>query len=188
MRALLLLVLIAPLLCIAPRARAQIHRCTGEQGEPVFTDQPCGSAALAVTLSSGNAGLDAQSSAAGMADDGTRFAGTCPDSPEQVRERIEIAFDGDNPNALSGLFDWRGFSRRGADATLKEFRRWLKHPLVGVEFSGAADPSSAQPGDADYSPDAPSGLTVLTQSPGSATPEARSFRMTERGECWWLSF
>jgi hypothetical protein len=190
MRALLLLVLAIPLLCFARMAHAQIHRCTGAQGEPVFTDQPCGSAELAVNPSSDTLVHTGDADADGAPADGggTPIAATCPHTPEQVRERINIAFNEDNPNALAGLFDWRGFSRRSADAQLEEFGRWLKHPLVGVEFSSGADPSGAQPDDLDYAPENPSGLTVLTQSPGGFAPDTRSFAMTQRGGCWWLMF
>ncbi|HET9835058.1 MAG TPA: DUF4124 domain-containing protein [Rhodanobacteraceae bacterium] len=190
MRALLLLVLMIPLLCFARGAQAQIHRCTGARGEPVFTDQPCGAAELAVNPSSSKLDSNDQTDIPDTAADsgGTLIAATCPHSPEQVRDRIRIAFNDDNPNALAGLFDWRGFSHRSADAQLEEFGRWLKHPLVDVQFSGAMDPSGAQPDDLDYAPQNPSGLTVLTQSARDTTPDARSFGMTESGGCWWLSF
>lgn len=190
MRRLCLLTLLIPLLCFTHGAKAQIHRCIGAQGEPVFTDQPCGSGELSADAASGSlARTDpANATSTAPASSGTRIAATCPRSPQQVRDRISVAFNDDDPNALAGLFDWRGFSHQSADARLKDFSRWLKHPLVGVQFSGAADPSGAQPGDADYTPSDPSGLTVLTQMPGEPAPETRSFGMVERGGCWWLSF
>jgi len=190
MRALALLLLLVPLLCFARGAHAQIHRCIGAQGEPVFTDQPCGTAELSVDVASSPLDRSDQASATSAAPArlGTPLAATCPRSPEQVRDRIAVAFNDNNPNALAGLFDWRGFSHQSADARLKDFSRWLKHPLVGVRFSGAADPSGAQPDDADYTPSDPSGLTVLTQSSGEPAPETRSFGMVEKGGCWWLSF
>lgn len=196
MRALVLLVLLFPLLCFARGAEAQIHRCIGAQGEPVFTDQPCGSAELSVDVASGKLDRNdvpsststAPASGMALADSGTPLAATCPRSPQQVRDRIAVAFNDNNPNALAGLFDWRGFSHQGADARLKDFSRWLKHPLIGVQFSGAADPSGAQPGDADYTPSDPYSLTVLTQSSSELAPETRSFGVTEKGGCWWLSF
>lgn len=190
MRVFLLLVLIASPLCFARGAHAQIHHCIGAQGEPVFTDQPCGSAELSVNVQSDRLDGGDPTNATGAVpdDDGARIAATCPRSPQQIRERIAIAFNDDNPNALAGLFDWRGFSHQSADTQLKAFSRWLKRPLIGVEFSGAADPSGAQPGDADYTPSDPSGLTVLTQMSGEPAPETRSFGMVERGGCWWLSF
>jgi hypothetical protein len=183
MRALLLLLLAIPLLCVARCAHAQIHRCIGAQGEPVFTDQPCGSAELSVSVAGGGLDRDDQ----GNADDSPRSSGsliaaTCPRSPEEVRDRIAVAFNDDNPSALAGLFDWRGFSHASADARLKDFDRWLKHPLVGVQFTGAVDPSGARPDDLDYAPVNPSGLTVLTPS------DTRSFGLAQRGGCWWLSF
>jgi len=190
MRALLLLTLLVPLLCFARGAHAQVHRCIGAQGEPVFTDQPCGAAELSVDVASGplDRGDQASTMSAAPASSGTPIAATCPRSPEQVRDRIAVAFNDNDPNALAGLFDWRGFSHQSADARLKDFNRWLKQPLVGVRFSGAADPSGAQPDDADYTPSDPSGLIVLTQSSGELTAETRSFGMVEKGGCWWLSF
>lgn len=190
MRALLLLVFVIPLLCFARGAQAQIHRCIGPQGEPVFTDQPCGSAELSVDVTSGNLDHDDLANAASTAHagTGTRIAATCPRSPQQVRDRIAVAFNDNNPNALAGLFDWRGFSHTSANARLKDFSRWLKHPLIGVQFSGPPDPSGAQPGDADYAPSDPSSLTVLTQSSGDPAPQTRSFGVVEKGGCWWLMF
>jgi len=183
MRALLLLVLAVPLLCIARGAHAQIHRCIGARGEPVFTDQPCGSAELSASVVSGDLDRDAQANADDtMVQGGSLIAAACPQSPEEVRDSIAVAFNDDNVNALAGLFDWRGFSHAGADARLKDFTRWLRQPLVGVQFSGAADPSGARPDDLDYAPVDPSGLTVLTSS------DARSFGLAQRGGCWWLSF
>lgn len=189
MRALLLLALMVPVFCGARDAQAQIHRCIGAHGEPVFTDQPCGSAELSASLASGSPDHD-EAGAAGTASsgNGSSIAATCPHSPEEVRDRIAGAFDDDDTNALAGLFDWRGFSRRSADARLKDFSRWLKHPLIGVQFSGATDPSGAQPDDADYVPSDPSALTVLTQSSGEPAADARSFGVVEKGGCWWLSF
>jgi hypothetical protein len=182
MRALVLLVFAVPLLCIARGAQAQIHRCTGARGEPVFTDQPCGAAELSVNVAS-DLDRDARANAGhAPARGGSLIAATCPHSPEEVRDRIAVAFNDDNPNALAGLFDWRGFSHASADARLKDFNRWLKHPLIGVQFTGSADPSGARPDDLDYAPVDPSGLTVLTQS------DARSFGLSQRGGCWWLSF
>lgn len=190
MRALVLLVVMIPLLCIARGAQAQIHRCLGARGEPVFTDQPCGSAELGVNVSSGTLAGSEQTGTADAAANsgGIRIAATCPHSPQEVRDRINIAFNDDNPNALAGLFDWRGFSHRSADARLRDLSRWLKQPLAGVQFSGAADPSGARPDDLDYAPGSPSGVTVLTQSSGGFAPDVRSFAMTQRGGCWWLSF
>lgn len=189
MRALVLLILMFALQCVARDAQAQIHRCIGAQGEPVFTDQPCGSTELAIGVPSHQSDQgDRIASGAMPGETGARIAATCPHSPEEVRQRIAVAFNENSPNALAGLFDWRGFSHAGADSRLKDFSRWLKQPLVGVHFSGAADPSGAQPDDLDYSPTAPSGLTVLTQPRGDGSPDARSFGMGQLGGCWWLSF
>ena len=56
--------------------------------------------------------------------------------------------------------------RHGANARMREFERWLKEPLIGVEFNGPPDPSGALPDDADYTAPDPWGVTVLTQPSG----------------------
>ena len=187
---LLLCLMVFPLLlCVARNAHAQIHRCIGAQGEPVFTDQPCGSSGLSVDAASGTGNQDREYTVGNATDAGpVRFAAACPRSPQQVRDRVAVAFNDDNPNALAGLFDWRGYSHTGANAKLKEFSRWLKQPLVGVQFAGALDPSGAQPGDADYMPVNPTGLTVLTQPRGVLAADGHSFGLVQRGGCWWLNF
>lgn len=189
---LLLCLMVLPLLlCVARNAHAQIHRCIGAQGEPVFTDQPCGSSELSMDIASDtlDQNQDQEFTVGHATETGpVRFAAACPRSPQQVRDRVAVAFNDDNSNALAGLFDWRGYSHTGANAKLREFSRWLKQPLVGVEFAGALDPSGAQPGDADYMPVNPSGLTVLTQPRGVSAADVRSFGLMQRGGCWWLNF
>ena len=193
MRTLLLLGLaILAISCVARSAHAQIHRCMGANGEPVFTDQPCGAQELSASVpgqgsSSGPAAPGGiTSSANGIQSAGTNAA--CPRSAQALRERIALAFNGDDPNALAGLIDWRGYDRHGANSRMRDFQHWLKEPLVGVEFSGPPDPSGALPGDADYIAPDPSGVTVLTQPRGEGYTASRSFGVMQRGGCWWLSF
>ena len=180
------------MLCFAHPAHAQVHRCIGAGGEPVFTDQPCGTQepSLGVSESANGIAPAATGGASGNAD-GAQSAGTnaaCPRSPQALRDRIALAFNSDDPNALAGLIDWSGYGRNGANARLREFRNWLKQPLAGIEFSGPPDPSGAQPDDADYAAPQPTGITVSTQPRGGDAPSSRSFGVTQRGGCWWLSF
>lgn len=198
------------LVCIPRIGHAQVNACLGAHGERVYTDQPCAGAA---PPGSGARSGDAVGNA-GYPD------ATCPASPEALRARIADAFGSDDPNILSGLLLWRGIDHQTANARMRDFKSWLKRPLLGVSISGASAPpppaSSAdpfgdkdptfadalpgdagagdpQPGDPDYAPRHPNGLTVLTQIrggnfDGNATPSARRFGMVARGGCWWLTF
>lgn len=183
-----LALILLSLSCVTRIAHAQVNRCIGVRGEPVFSDQPCGTPEPAVGTQRG-----AMNDLVNAGDDGSGYlSAACPASPQALRDRIAGAFSNDNPNLLAGLFDWRGFDHDSANARLREFRRWLRRPLIGVDFAGAADPSGAEPGDADYAPHHSDGVTVLTQSDNradeDAIPDARSFGIAQRGGCWWLTF
>ncbi|MEO6966995.1 MAG: hypothetical protein ABI132_00835 [Rhodanobacteraceae bacterium] len=185
MRASALIIFALFALASVPRvARAQINACIGAHGERVYTDQPCAGSAESSAVS-----RDSDSGG------GTGYLNaTCPASPEELRDRVAGAFASDDPNILSGLLLWGGVDHQTASARMRDFKRWLQRPLVGVTISGAsaspppsrpsgdpfdedgsafndALPSDAragdpQPGDADYAPRHPDSLTVLTQSRG----------------------
>ena len=180
------------LFCVLHAAHAQVHRCLGANGEPVFTDQPCGAQEPSVGKSeSANGIAPATSSAAASNINGVQSAGTgaaCPRSPQALRERIVLAFNSDDPNTLAGLMDWRGYDRHSANSRLREFKQWLKEPFIGVQFNGPPDPSGALPDDADYVAPDPWGVTVLTQPRGEDYTDTRNFGVMQRGGCWWLSF
>ncbi|HEY3520590.1 MAG TPA: hypothetical protein VGK80_06055 [Rhodanobacteraceae bacterium] len=179
------------LLCVMRPAHAQVHRCMGANGEPAFTDQPCGTQEPSVGVADSANGVAPADTGVTNNADGAQSAGTnaaCPRSPQALRERIALAFNGDDPNALAGLIDWRGYDRHGANARMREFEHWLKEPLIGVEFIGPPDPSGALPGDADYTAPDPWGVTVLTQPHGEDFTQSRNFGVMQRGGCWWLSF
>ncbi|MBS0431270.1 MAG: DUF4124 domain-containing protein [Proteobacteria bacterium] len=174
------------LTCVAHPAHAQVHRCIGANGEPVFTDQPCGAAGSSSSGASANgiapAAATAPSSLGGDA------SAACPASPQALRDRIAAAFAGRDPNLIAGMIDWRGYDRDGATARLRDFAHWLQQPLTGIRFEGPPDPSGAQSGDADYAPPSPTGVTVTTQPRGDETATTRSFGISKSGGCWWLGF
>ncbi|MDQ2972029.1 MAG: DUF4124 domain-containing protein [Pseudomonadota bacterium] len=212
MRTLAVIVFVLFALATVPcAAHAQVNSCLGAHGERVYTDQPC---AGAVSPSAVSRGTDSGNSTGYL-------SANCPASPEELRNRVAGAFGSDDPNILSGLLLWGGVDHQTASARMRDFKRWLQRPLVGVTISGAsappppprppddpfdeddsvfhdALPSDAssrdpRPGDADYVPRHPNGLTVLTQTRGGNLdddpgPSARRFGIVDRGGCWWLTF
>ena len=184
--------LLLAIFCVMRPAQAQVHRCIGANGEPVFTDQPCGAQEPSIGRGDSANGI-APAVAGGVTSNanGVQSAGTnavCPRSPQALRERIALAFNSDDPNALAGLIDWRGYDRHSATNRMREFKQWLKQPLIGVELNGPPDPSGALPGDSDYAAPDPWSVTVLTQPRGEDFTNSRNFGVMQRGGCWWLSF
>lgn len=166
-------------------AHADVHRCFGANGEPVFTDQPCGAQDHSPGASAN--GL-APVETASAPEAGDLASAACPASPQALRDRIAAAFAGHDPNLIAGMLDWRGYDHDSASASMRELRDWLKQPLAGIQLQGPPDPSGAQPGDADYSAPNPTGVTVTTQPRGGEASAARSFGISNSGGCWWLGF
>lgn len=166
-------------------AHADVHRCIGANGEPVFTDQPCGTQDHSPGASAnGVASVETASAPAS----GNLASAACPATPQALRDRIAAAFTSKDPNLIAGMLDWRGFDHDSAGASMRGLRDWLKQPLAGIQFQGPPDPSGAQPGDADYTAPDPTGVTVTTQPRGDEAPASRSFGIAKSGGCWWLSF
>lgn len=160
----------------APRAHAQVYRCVGAQGEPVFSGEPCGTPAPAAS-SGGSA---------------PTFAGLCADSPDTLRSEITQAFRRHDVNRLAGLILWQGYDQGSARSTLQSLKAWLQEPLVGIAVAYATGPPPAgagtqagtdAPAAAPRSPvSAPIGFQVSTAG------DTRDFGITQSGGCWWLTF
>lgn len=102
----------------APLAHAQIYRCIGAHGEPVFSGQPCGTPA---PVNPGVAGAR-----------GEGFGAVCAASPQALRQAIADAFTAHDVNRMAGLILWRGMDQASARATLRHLAEWLKQPLAGI--------------------------------------------------------
>jgi hypothetical protein len=164
------------LVACAPLAHAQIYRCIGTHGEPVFAGQPCGNPMPG-------------SSSAGATDNG--LANICAASPQALRQAVGDAFANHDVNRLAGLILWRGMDQASARSTLRSLAEWLKQPLAGIAIASAAGPpftgTQASPvataGDANAPPLPPTGFEIST-----ADGATRDFGITEFGGCWWLVF
>jgi hypothetical protein len=158
----------------APLAHAQIYRCVGAHGEPVFSGQPCGNPA------------PASSNAAAT---GNAYVDVCAASPQALRQAIGEAFTTHDVNRLAGLILWRGMDQASARSTLRSLAEWLKQPLTGVAIARAAGPpfgglSPAAPASAnDVVMQPPNGFEIST-----ADGATRGIGVTAFGVCWWLTF
>ncbi|HET7931310.1 MAG TPA: DUF4124 domain-containing protein [Rhodanobacteraceae bacterium] len=166
------------LLACASSAHAQVYRCVGAQGEPVFSGEPCGTPAPA-------------ESAVGPAHS---FAGICADSPQALQDEIAKAFTRHDVNRLAGLILWGGYDQASARATLQSLKAWLQQPLAGIAVVYATGPPVA----ANF-PDTAGGAVAAPAPPSAAAPvpsgfrvsttdDTRDFGITQSGGCWWLTF
>lgn len=173
------------LLGCAPLAHAQIYRCVGVHGEPVFSGQPCGGALI-------QSGRDAFTGQAGI------FGDVCPATPGALRGAINDAFQAHDVNLLAGLILWRGVSQSSARATLRSLSDWLEQPLAGIATASATGPPYVESNPvpayttngpavvvAPPPPSMPIGFRIST---GGGNGSSRYFGVTEFGGCWWLTF
>jgi hypothetical protein len=155
----------------APLAHAQVYRCIGAHGEPVFSGQPCGTPATPAVDATGNG-----------------FGTACAASPQALRQAITDAFATADVNRLAGLILWRGMDQSTARSALRALAEWLKQPLTGIAiasangppFDGAPPPPAVSTNAAVPPPDA---FEISTADGGT-----REFGVTEVGDCWWLTF
>ena len=173
-----LLVLIA----FAPLAHAQVYRCIGAHGEPVFSGEPCGTPA--------SSGTNAASPDNGL-------GAVCAASPGALRQALASAFATHDVNRLAGLILWRDMDQASARTTLRTLTAWLKQPLTGITIAYATGPPFAEagPSPASSAGDPASGSSAAPQPPtgfdistGGVDGSTRDFGVTESGGCWWLTF
>ena len=175
MRAWIKLLCLLALIAGAPPARAQIYRCIGAHGEPVFSGQPCGN-----PVRPGNP-TDATSHG---------FGAVCAASPQALKATITEAFATHDVNRLAGLILWRGMDQASARSTLRSLAEWLKQPLTGIAIASVAGPPfkdtlpspAASVSGVNAAPP-PTALEISTADGGR-----REFGVTEFGDCWWLTF
>jgi hypothetical protein len=161
-------------LAFAAHAQADVHRCIGADGQPVFTDQPCSTmqATPMPRRSLGNSHLVVR--------------GICPTTAADLQQRIGTAFLSHNANRLASLMQWRGYDQSSALAVMRQLDELVNAPLQGIdegfdEFSTPPAPAS--------SIDTQSIVPTLTLRLGaSADAPARriTFQILDRAGCLWL--
>jgi hypothetical protein len=175
-----LLWIIALLLC-APLAHAQIYRCIGVHGEPVFSGEACAPGA-------------SPRSAGDIAARSGGFTAACATSPGKLRKATAEAFDTHDANRLAGLIVWRGVDQTLAQATLRAFTVWVQQPLAGIALAYANGPPDAHAGAvsgghaADATGPASGQLSSIEISTGGDDGSTRDFGVLRFGGCWWLTF
>lgn len=127
-----------------------VHRCAGRHGEIVFSGVPCTSGAVATA--SIEPALAARS---------------CPQSGEELRERVVAAIARHDPNMLAGMLRWGDVGGASADSRLRSLRKLAAQPLLAIEGTGR-------------------GLRVRTGSGEHGGVQEHRFGMSVAAGCHWL--
>ncbi|WP_266180734.1 DUF4124 domain-containing protein [Dyella humicola] len=197
------LLLLLFLLPMSAAAQDGIHRCVGQDGNPVFTDQPC--AALQATPVA-----DASPASAAHASTPQEQAipppVLCAASVPELRQSVVDAFSRHDPNRLAGLMLWSGYGREAVVADIRSIGELMQHPLLDVgEASEDTAPARSQssdmgglersldPADVSTPPAAPSPAPADRQivvrtaaTDGSGLPHEKHFAVVRRSGCLWL--
>ena len=182
---------------IAWAQSGRIHRCIGENGEPTFSDRKCepGSAAASAPPGAPSSSTGESSPALGgspVLPGAPAVTQTCPISPEDLRDRVEAAFQAKNAVGLSGLFLWDGFGGASAIAPLRELAGLIAEPVVSIEIDSYAryperDRYYRRGGAEDPGLVFELVIRTVAEHERRVPYEATSrFEMAENLGCWWL--
>ncbi|MEO7068078.1 MAG: DUF4124 domain-containing protein [Rhodanobacter sp.] len=181
---LIFLILVA---CSAPAAaQTAIHRCVGEHGQPVFTDQPCAvlHAVPAVPKVVRDAGEGIHP-----------VPVMCAVDRQALQKAVAAAFANHDANRLAGLMLWRGYGSRAAVADIRSLGDLVNRTLLDFGSPPRANDSESAPadtGDDPYAQEtaaaaaAPSNQLVLHTRGRSADVRETRFTLVRRSGCLWL--
>ena len=195
-------------------AAAQVRRCTGPDGNAVYTDRPCEYIGAVERVPHAQAG---------QAMNSRRYGGCARNIRDLVYE-MTSAFDARDANRLAGVVHWAGMSTRTAYGLMGRLDALAKRPLIdivpvyarvyeteptlapdaaagdvsvpfsleghGQDIPGEEAP--APPPDPDYYPQqavrrgAPVALRIEQTLGDGATPSRSVFGLQRHMGCWWI--
>lgn len=122
-RCLLVLSLLAAAAAWSPRASAQVRRCTGPDGNAVYTDRPC-------EYIGGVERLPRQQIAQSGAS--RKHGGGCARTLRDLVYELTAAFDARDANRLAGVADWVGMSSQTANRQMARLDALARQPLLDI--------------------------------------------------------
>jgi hypothetical protein len=103
-------------------AQAQVRRCTGPDGSPVYTDRPCEYIGAVERLPRAQVAARA----------GTRGGGGCARTVRELVYQLTAAFDGHDVNRLAGVAHWVGMSTQAAYRQMNRLDAIARQPLIDI--------------------------------------------------------
>ena len=170
-------------------AFAQVRKCMTPDGKPLYTDQKC--EALGATEFP-KAPASTRAAATGNVNTGLYRAG-CSHTLQDLAFEIRTAIDAQDPNRLSGVYDWAGMSDTAANAVMDRLDAITHRPLLDmspIEDSTAEDTTiSPTPGDVPRTTvrRPPVGLRLEQTQGNGITPSHTTLALRRKYGCWWIS-
>ena len=162
-------------------ALAQVHRCTGADGNTTYTDKRCRDINAAEAA--------ATRAAPGAVSKGVRAA-RCPRNIQDLIFEVTSAIDHRDANQLAALYHWPGMSSTEGYRILDRLATIAERPLVDVSPVMPSPPDGV---DGEYYPQttvrqAPVGLRVEQTLANGSTPSRTHFGLRRHLDCLWISF
>ncbi|UHQ19786.1 hypothetical protein LVB87_01035 [Lysobacter sp. KIS68-7] len=178
------------LACGGP-ASAQVRKCVMPDGKPLYTDQKC--EALGATAFP-SPPASARAAAAGNVNTGLYRAG-CSRTLQDLAFEIRTAIESQDPNRLSGVYDWAGMSDAAANAVMDRLDAITHRPLLDlspISDSTAEETTVVPPGGSDDVPRTtarrpPVGLRLEQTQGNGITPSRTTLGLRRKYGCWWIS-
>jgi hypothetical protein len=194
MRLLSALLLLALITFTTPSsAQTPIHRCTGPNGNPLFTDQPCAALQATPLSTPVKAGDDNHSNEPPPV--------MCAANVAALRKSVIDAFANHDANRMAGLILWSGYGHAAAVADIRSLSMQMRQPLLDLGPSGDppadADPSTPSSAGSSADPFAPTTPVAAAHASdqlvlhtagndGSGSPHELRFSIVRRSGCLWL--
>ncbi|TWI06279.1 hypothetical protein IP90_00545 [Luteimonas cucumeris] len=105
------------------QASAQVRRCTGPDGNPVYTDRPCEYIGATARLPR----TDIATSGASRG-----YRGGCARSVRDLVYELTAAFDNHDANRLAGVAHWVGMSTHGAYSQMARLDALAQRTLIDI--------------------------------------------------------
>ena len=174
-------------------AQAGVHRCIGQDGTPLFTDQPCAALQATPVQAAPKPGVPGAQQPSPSLPPPILCAGTVA----ELRQSVADAFAARDPNRLAGLMLWGGYGRNAAVSDIRALGALMQRPLLDVGEDTAERPAPGADPDAwpipgtehaDRPPPATEHQLVLHTASGDASGEPREtrFAIVRRSGCLWL--
>jgi len=173
------------------RADAQIRRCTGTDGNSIFTDRKCNDVGATDSVPRG--------AGTAPAIGGKAYARGCSRNIRDLIFELTAAIDSRDTNRLAGLYNWPGMSNNGGYAILSRLDTMANRPLVDIspvlpspQLSLDADGHATVTGDIDPGiagatvRRAPVALRVVQTTSSRGDAASTVFGLRKYMGCWWL--
>jgi hypothetical protein len=197
MRLLIAAVLLSLAAIVLPAHAADLNRCIGADGHPVFTDKPCEDVG-ATLRPQPPAAAPAGSSQAPMQ---LAHSRDCARTTDALRDGLRTALATGNVNQVAAFYHWPGISGAESEGILTRLQTLAARPLLSLDL---IRPHQTQTAEGHRSVGAEQDAEASTIEPADVQPaaielvQARSpddpervrtvLSLTQYAGCWWVRF